>query len=115
MRALGWKQILLALVSFALVAAMLLAIGVMPGDALKELLHGSMGTKSGWNETLKQATPLLITGLAVYIALRAGLFNIGAEGQLLMGAMCATAVALNVQGPLGAMLAIVVGTAAGAA
>ncbi|HXH61099.1 MAG TPA: hypothetical protein VNI20_07050, partial [Fimbriimonadaceae bacterium] len=114
MKALGWKQIVLALASFTFVAACLILIKVMPLDAVSEMIHGSMGTASGWNETLKQATPLLIAGLAVYVALRAGLFNIGAEGQLMMGALCATAVALNVTGILGILLAIVAGTIAGA-
>jgi len=114
MTGLSWKQIALTLAAFSLVAAALVAIGVMPLDALRELVRGSMGTKNAWNETLKQTTPLLIAGLAVFVALRAGLFNIGAEGQLLVGALAATAVALNVQGFLGMALAIVAGIAAGA-
>jgi simple sugar transport system permease protein len=111
---LGWKQVALAVVAFGFVAALLLAIGVMPLDAVYGLLRGSVFTQSGWNETLKNATPLVIAGLAVFVALRAGLFNIGAEGQLLVGALAATAVALNVSGWLGSALSVVAGTAAGA-
>jgi len=114
MKALGWKQIALALVSFGAIALALIAIGAMPLDVLAELIRGSMGTKNAWNETLKQTTPLLIAGLAVFIALRAGLFNIGAEGQILVGALSATAVALNLAGVPGTLLAIAAGIAAGA-
>jgi simple sugar transport system permease protein len=110
---LGWKQIVLALVAFGCIALALVGIGVMPFDALSELIRGSLGTKNNWNETLKHTTPLLITGLAVFIALRAGLFNIGAEGQLLVGALVATAVALKMPGLVGAVLSVMAGTIAG--
>jgi simple sugar transport system permease protein len=113
-KALGWRQLVLALVAFGSVAACLVAIGVMPQDALFGLLRGSLGTANGWNETLKHTTPLLIAGLAVFIALRAGLFNIGAEGQLLVGALAATAVALRVPSGLGTVLSVLAGTLAGA-
>lgn len=111
---LGWKQAVLALSAFNAVCILLLLVGVMPHDALLELLRGSMGTKNAWNETLKQTTPLLLAGLAVFVALRAGLFNIGAEGQLLVGALSATAVALQLPGFGGTMLAILAGAVSGA-
>ena len=114
MNALGWRQIVLALVAFGFVAICLVAIGVMPQDALGELVRGSVQTPSGWNETLKHTTPLLVAGLAVFVALRAGLFNIGAEGQLLVGALASTFVALNIEGILGTLLSIAAGIAAGA-
>jgi simple sugar transport system permease protein len=112
--AFGWKQIALTLGGLVLVALSLVAVGVMPWDALVGLVHGSVGTKNGWNETLKQTTPLIIAGLAVLVALRAGLFNIGAEGQILVGALAGTAVGLQVGGPLGTALALAAGCAAGA-
>jgi simple sugar transport system permease protein len=64
--------------------------------------------------TLKEATPLLIAGIAVFIALRAGLFNIGVEGQLLMGAMAAAEVVLRVPGSAGICLGILAAALAGA-
>jgi simple sugar transport system permease protein len=64
--------------------------------------------------TLKEMTPLLITGLAVFLALKAGLFNIGVEGQFLVGAASGAAVALRVPGLTGVILGILVGMAAGA-
>ena len=58
-------------------------------DAYKALLQGSVGSLRAISQTLTEATPLIFTGLAVALAFRAGLFNIGAEGQLLMGGMLA--------------------------
>jgi simple sugar transport system permease protein len=63
------------------------------GPAIAALLRGSIG--SGYaiaSGTLVRATPVILTGLAVAIAFRAGVFNIGAEGQFLAGAAVATAV-----------------------
>ncbi len=62
-------------------------------EALLALLSGSLGSVAGWTATLRESAPLLVTGLAVAIAFRGGAWNIGAEGQLLAGALCATAVA----------------------
>lgn len=58
-------------------------------EAYKALLQGSVGSLRAISQTLTEATPLIFTGLAVALAFRAGLFNIGGEGQLLMGGMLA--------------------------
>jgi simple sugar transport system permease protein len=55
-------------------------------DAYGGLIGGSLGSPRALSETLLQATPLILTGLAVAVGFRAGLFNIGAEGQLYAGA-----------------------------
>jgi simple sugar transport system permease protein len=77
------------------VGALLRASGFEVGSALDALVHGALGS---WyaigSGTLVRATPLILTGLAVAIAFRAGVFNIGAEGQFLVGAAGGTAVAL---------------------
>ena len=62
-------------------------------EALLALLSGSVGSVAAWTATLRESAPLLITGLAVALAFRGGIWNIGAEGQLLAGALCATVVA----------------------
>lgn len=67
-----------------------------------------------WSATLVRATPLLLVGLAVALAFRAGVLNIGAEGQLVLGAMSATGVALAF-GHLPAPVVIVAMMLAGAA
>jgi simple sugar transport system permease protein len=77
------------------VGAILHASGFEVASALDALLRGSLGS---WyaigSGTLVRATPLILTGLAVAVAFRAGVFNIGAEGQFLVGAAGGTAVAL---------------------
>ena len=56
------------------------------------LLVGGFGSVFAWSETLTRAIPLMLTGLAVAVAFRARLFNIGAEGQLYAGAIAAVAI-----------------------
>jgi simple sugar transport system permease protein len=64
-------------------------------DALLALWSGAFGSSYAvWSATLVRATPLLLLGLSVATAFRAGILNIGAEGQLLAGAMAAAAVGL---------------------
>jgi simple sugar transport system permease protein len=68
----------------------------MIGDALRALFAGAFGSWYAFGSgTLVRATPLILTGLAVAIAFRAGVFNIGAEGQFLMGAVAQATVALT--------------------
>lgn len=87
-----------AMVAAAFVGALALFLGVLRYDPLRAaaaLWSGSVGSWYAFaSGTLVRATPLVLTGLAVAIAFRAGVFNIGAEGQFLVGATAATAVAL---------------------
>lgn len=110
----NWKIILLVLASFALVVVALIAAQTAPLEVGKELVRGSLGSKGAINGTLREMTPLLIAGIGVYLALRAGLFNIGIEGQFLLGAIASAFVGLHVGGVLGVVLAILAGCAAGA-
>src|SRR5450759_3554833 len=68
----------------ALVAGdlLIMAYGQAPGVVWRMLLEGTWGNSYGFGQVLYKATTLTCTGLAVAIGLRAGLFNIGAEGQL---------------------------------
>jgi general nucleoside transport system permease protein len=78
-----------------LLAVVLAAGGYDAGLALGALWRGSFGSGDAIaSATLVRATPLVLTGLAVSLAFRAGIWNIGAEGQLLIGAAVAAAVAL---------------------
>ena len=77
----------------AAIGAILLGEGGGVSEALLALLSGSVGSVAAWTATLRESAPLLITGLAVALAFRGGVWNIGAEGQLLAGALCATVVA----------------------
>jgi general nucleoside transport system permease protein len=63
------------------------------------LFSGSLGTLKGFLDALSFATPLIFTGLAVAFGFRAGLFNIGAPGQMVLGAIGAMFVGLYMPGP----------------
>jgi len=67
---------------------------LIPVRAYASLLSGAFGSAHAIVNTLVNATPLILAGFAVGIGFKAGLFNIGAQGQYLMGALAATAVAL---------------------
>ena len=58
-------------------------------DSYQGLYTSSLGTQAAIGRTLVEATPLVLAGLSVALAFRAGLFNIGAAGQLMVGATCA--------------------------
>jgi len=67
-------------------------------EAYVALFKGSVGSIKAISETLTNATPLILTGLSVALAFRAGLFNIGGEGQLLIGGMVAVVVGFSFGG-----------------
>ena len=82
-----------AIASTLLVASLLVAwAGAPVARAYALLLEGGFGSRFAITETLTRATPLILTGLAAAVAFRARLFNIGAEGQLYLGALAAVAV-----------------------
>ncbi|PLP96555.1 ABC transporter permease [Cupriavidus pauculus] len=88
-----------AIVVTLLICALLVALAGAPvGKAYLLLLQGGFGSRFAWSETLTRATPLILTGLAVAVAFRTRLFNIGAEGQLYLGALAAVAVGGQVDG-----------------
>jgi simple sugar transport system permease protein len=66
--------------------------GENPWHVLKVLARGAFGSADDFGMTLFYATPLVFTGLSVAVAFQAGMFNIGAEGQLTLGALAAAAV-----------------------
>lgn len=79
-------------------AVILLVSGANPITAYLALLDGSFGSMTAFARTLEKATPLLFNGLAVAFAFRAGLFNIGAQGQLLFGAITSAVLGFALQG-----------------
>ncbi len=74
------------------------ASGYDPGAAFAALFKGSLGSPKAIGDTILKAIPLILTGLAVAYGFRAGLFNIGAEGQLFMGGLAATWIGLSLVG-----------------
>ncbi len=105
---------------FALIfgAFLLLISGVNPFTAYAAMAKGAFGSVHALSETLVKAIPLMLTGLGVAVAFRMLFWNIGAEGQLAMGGLTATAVGLFASEGLPAWsvlpAAILAGTMAGA-
>lgn len=87
------RALLTAALGLASVGLLVAALGYAPGPALRALVAGSLLGPSAWTATLLKTAPLLAAGLAVALCFRSGVWNIGAEGQLLAGALTATAVA----------------------
>lgn len=106
------------LITFALTALPILIAGANPLEAYYIFVVQPLTSTFTALEVLVVATPILLTGAAVAIAFRAGYWNIGAEGQLLLGAIAAAGIGMLVGGlpPLVALPAMVAGGAlAGAA
>ncbi|HEX7192960.1 MAG TPA: ABC transporter permease [Thermoanaerobaculia bacterium] len=85
------KRIAFGVAAAAISIALLAAIGALFGhrDLLSILIGGSVGSAFALEGTLLKSIPLMLTGLAVVIAFRAGVWNIGGEGQFIAGALAA--------------------------
>jgi simple sugar transport system permease protein len=93
------RAILVLLAIVGTTALLLLGGGYSVSSGLAALWRGSLGSWYAFTSaTLVRAIPLMLTGVAVAIAFRAGVLNIGAEGQLLVGAAAGAAVALSLGG-----------------
>jgi len=90
---------LVAFVLALVIGAVIIALmGKDPLKAYAALLDGAVGNRNSLAETLLRAVPLSLAGIGVAIAFRAGAFNVGAEGQLFMGAMASSLVGLSFPG-----------------
>ena len=114
-----WAEVVLVplislLLAAVLSALVILAIGEDPIAAVKLMVSGALGSTYGWGYTLYYATNFMFTGLAVAVAFHAGLFNIGGEGQAMLGGLGVALVCLFVPWPHWtiAVLAAVVASAA---
>ncbi|MEZ5871470.1 MAG: ABC transporter permease [Nitratireductor sp.] len=113
--------LLAVVVAIIIGGLIMLATGVSPGNigtAFVALLAGSLGSMHAISETLTAAAPLTLAGLGIAIAFRAGLFNIGAEGQVIMGGVAAVVVGFSfadMPAVLHVPLALLAGAVAGAA
>lgn len=93
-------------------AIMMNATGYDWKEAYRALWLGSFGDQWGFSDTLADATPLMLTGLGFALCFRAGYFNIGAQGQMIMGALAAVIVGANVAAPTPVAVLLVLVTAA---
>lgn len=89
----------LAMLAALMVGALLMTMaGANPMQAYAALFQESLLTVFGFGNTLTKTTPLLLAGLGVLVALRAGLFNLGGEGQIYMGGLGSLLAGLYLQG-----------------
>ncbi|MDT8306586.1 MAG: ABC transporter permease [Anaerolineae bacterium] len=106
--------ILAVLAAFLVGAVILWLQDVSPIEAYRAMLVGAFGTKNGLSDTLVKAIPLMLVGLGIAIAFRGGVINIGAEGQIIVGALLTTFVGVELVGDFPPVLAILIGLLAGA-
>lgn len=105
--------VFLALVIGAIIIA---CLGKNPIEGYAAMIQGSLGDVSKLSKTLERACPLIFTGLCAAFAYKCGVFNLGGEGQFIMGG-CATAacvLGLGLEGPAGLALGLLAGICAGA-
>lgn len=109
----------LLVLALLLGSIVILAAGGRPFLIYRNMFVTAFGTRWGLSDTLVKTTPLLLTTLGVTLAFRMRLWNIGAEGQLYLGALCASGIALHVASPeanrfLTLLLMVLAGFAGGA-
>ena len=110
-------EIIAILLAFLIIALILLFSGYSPLVAFYALFRGAFGSKNAWGQTLTQATPILFTALAFLLTFRTGIFNIGVEGQFLMGAIASALAGIYFSGlpaPLHIALSLLAGGVMGA-
>lgn len=108
------KSVWAILAALVVGAGLVLLAGANPIDTYAALFSGAFLDYYGLGSTLVRMSPLLLAGLAVIVPLRAGLFNIGGEGQIYIGALFGTVAALYLPDFIPAPLAIVLTILAGA-
>ncbi|MRH42654.1 ABC transporter permease [Aquibacillus halophilus] len=81
-------------------AIIMLGFGYNPFQGYLALIDGAFGNAYFFGETIRQVTPYILTGLAVAFAFRAGLFNIGAEGQVIVGWLAAVWIGTTIEAPM---------------
>jgi ABC-type uncharacterized transport system permease subunit len=115
--AIAARSIVALLLAAAIISIVLLALGASPVAVFADLWQGAFGTWLAATDTLVKATPLVFTGLAIAIAFQGALWNIGADGQLVIGALAAGALGPALGGwphPLAISLMMLAGAAGGA-
>ena len=116
---LSWFSLPIAALAALLIGALMLwALGANPFTGYKALLQGAFGSVNGLTSTAIKAVPLVLVGVGICIAFRANVLNIGGEGQIVMGGLASTAVAIavpNLPGPILIPLVLLAGAAGGAA
>ncbi len=103
------------LIGFAAGAVAIAVTGAPIGETYAQMWKGAFGSFYFFTSTLARATPIIFIGLGIALAFRAGFFNLGAEGQMVLGAVAAALTAIYLPGPgwLKLIAALIAGMAAG--
>nr|WP_026680954.1 ABC transporter permease [Priestia megaterium] len=115
-----WFNILVPIISVFIGilagAIIMVGFGYNPIQGYVALFNGAFGDPYFFGETIRQTTPYILTGLAIAFAFRTGLFNIGAEGQVIVGWLAAVWIGTTVEAPMiiHIPLALIVAALAGA-
>jgi len=88
------RPIITVLIAFIIGIFLILPTGTSPVDAYRILFYGAFGNMNNILNTLGRSTPLLFSGLAAAFAFKGGVFNIGSEGQMHLGAFAAALVGI---------------------
>jgi general nucleoside transport system permease protein len=94
----GLVPIVAVFLGLAVGAIFILLQHKSPIDAGKAIYNGAFNGREAFGRTLEKATPLVLSGLAIIVALKAGLFNIGAQGQLVTGAVLSAYIGFRFHG-----------------
>src|SRR5262250_2399857 len=106
------------LLAGVILAGVLLALGASPAGVFMALAQGAFGNWYALTDTVVKSTPLIFTGLAISISFSGALWNIGADGQLVVGALAAGAIGPQLEAcpkPLAIAIILIAGALGGAA
>lgn len=106
-------QVAAFLLSMGLLIALLAVLGYDTPTVLRALWDGSVASSYALSQSLNEAVPLALTGVAVWVAYQVGLFNVGADGQLQVGGVLTIVVSTAMPGSAPALLTIVLALIAG--
>jgi general nucleoside transport system permease protein len=81
--------------AFIVAGALLVPFGINPISVYSEIIVGSFGSLNGISETLLFMTPILLTALATIVSFRCGMWNVGGDGQLYLGAIATVGLGFN--------------------
>jgi simple sugar transport system permease protein len=112
-----WLRVAAIVISLAIATALLTAFSTAGSNVFSSLWLSTFGSPGGWTQILQLATPLILAGAAVAFARRAGLWNIGVNGQMFLGAWAGTLVAFTLDelpGGLLGLLMVLAGVLGGA-
>jgi len=95
-QAVRFTSVLIAvLLAIVFGGAFIAAAGANPFAAYGVILQGAFGSARAWSETLLRATPLMLAGIGLAVSFRCNLTSIGSEGQIIIGALCAAVVGMQ--------------------